>query len=372
MESQIASAFLSRVIDWKEFELFVADLYRESDELTVDHNVTETGKSGAKRQIDVRVVQRTKLHTIKILVECKFWKSKVDRPVIDSLFAAIEDLNANKGVIFTTVGYEEGALLYAKSKNIDIFIIRDVKEDEWGKPGRNIFMYLQFFNGRVENLNVKLKAVITEKPIKPESVNIKWDIIIQKDPIYKEEYQLYSFPELKKGPNMAKLIKDVTQEVHNLFFNSFNQLYHPPEKDHEAAYRRNVIMNFDNYPFRFIIHDDLYIEIEKMSFEFLMHVSQTKFQSDRAASADFVLVVENYLTNQKHFVSKAKEEDRVKLSEPFEEKDEKEDDSDVLQNGSIAKISLEQYVAFSLKPTTIVVQIPQDLTVNLVANAEAK
>src|SRR5688572_12767487 len=113
------SAFINSLIDWKNFELFVAELYRDSEHVTVEHNVTEVGKSGAKRQIDVRVFQRTKLHTLKIIIECKRWKDKVDRPVLDVLAAGIEDLGASKGVIFNTRGYEEGAIQYAKSKNID-------------------------------------------------------------------------------------------------------------------------------------------------------------------------------------------------------------------------------------------------------------
>lgn len=52
--------------------------------------------------------------------------------------ASIRDLGANKGAIFTTKGYEEGALLYAKNENIDIFVIRDINDDEWGQPGRHI------------------------------------------------------------------------------------------------------------------------------------------------------------------------------------------------------------------------------------------
>lgn len=116
--------FLTYLIDWKEFELFVAELYKDDGDLIIQHNVTEVGKSQAKRQIDVLVTQKTKLHTIKTIIECKLWKSKVDRQVIDVLSASVEDLNANKGVIFTTKGYEEGAIQYAKNK-ILIFLLSE-------------------------------------------------------------------------------------------------------------------------------------------------------------------------------------------------------------------------------------------------------
>jgi hypothetical protein len=99
------NSFIDRLIDWKDFEKFIAELYKDSDELIVEHDVSEFGKSGAKRQIDVRILQKTKLHIIKTIIECKRWKEKVDRQTIDILFASVEDLNANKGAIFTTKGY---------------------------------------------------------------------------------------------------------------------------------------------------------------------------------------------------------------------------------------------------------------------------
>jgi hypothetical protein len=56
--------FLTQLIDWKDFELFVAEFYKDDGDLIIQHDVTEIGKSQAKRQIDVLVTQKTKLHTI--------------------------------------------------------------------------------------------------------------------------------------------------------------------------------------------------------------------------------------------------------------------------------------------------------------------
>jgi len=116
----MSSGFLYKLFDWKNFELFVKDLYSSDGNVLVEHNVTETGKSGATRQIDVKVTQTTTLHTYKTIIECKFWKKAVERSTVDIVAASIEDLNASKGVIFTTKGYQQGAETYAKSKNIDI------------------------------------------------------------------------------------------------------------------------------------------------------------------------------------------------------------------------------------------------------------
>ena len=56
--------------DWDGFEQFVARLHRTGS-VTVEHNVTLTGRSGASRQIDVLVRHKEGLYEHLIVVECK-------------------------------------------------------------------------------------------------------------------------------------------------------------------------------------------------------------------------------------------------------------------------------------------------------------
>src|SRR4051812_23376572 len=108
--------FIDQLVDWRAFESFVRDLYAEDPDLEVEHDVMLTGRSGARRQIDVKFTHQAGGHTYETLVECKHWKKKVDRQRVDVLAASIEDLGAAKGVMFTTVGYEPGAEDYARQK----------------------------------------------------------------------------------------------------------------------------------------------------------------------------------------------------------------------------------------------------------------
>ncbi len=86
-----------------------ADLFSDDPTVLVEHDVTEAGKSGANRQIDVRLTHRIGDITYVTIIECKRWKEEVDRQRIDVLAATLEDLRASKGVLFTTSGFEEGA-----------------------------------------------------------------------------------------------------------------------------------------------------------------------------------------------------------------------------------------------------------------------
>ena len=99
--------FIDKLIDWQDFEKFIRDIYELDPDMVVKHNVTLEGKSGAKRQIDVLLTHKSKLHTYVTVVECKRWKEKVDRGIIDILYATIEDINASKGVIFMSKGAQK-------------------------------------------------------------------------------------------------------------------------------------------------------------------------------------------------------------------------------------------------------------------------
>jgi hypothetical protein len=60
------ASFLSKRIDWKDFELFVADICKDAENVTL--RITyRNRKTGAKRQIDACIIQTTKLHKFKIL-----------------------------------------------------------------------------------------------------------------------------------------------------------------------------------------------------------------------------------------------------------------------------------------------------------------
>jgi len=363
MSDKIISSFLEKLIDWKEFECFVADIYSESDEIIVQHDVTLTGKSNAKRQIDVYITQKTKLHTYTTIVECKRWKKPVTRQVIDVLFASVEDLNASKGVIFTTKGYEEGAIEYAKSKNIDIFIVRDIREDEYGNLGKTFSLYLQMFNGKLENFdfqNVKwfspLGLPLTKQPS-------KFDIYFTKQQSYPENLQLVDL-NLNKGPNLVKLLIDIRADILNRRLESFNYLLQPENESIEEGFNTRIKLDFTDYKYKFISHDNGFIQFDSIYFDFINCINQSKMNFDKTESVDFALIVENYISKQKNFVSKRKTESKIKLSDPIQIENSEIDESKLVQPNSLIKISTEHYINFEFKKETKIVKT-KDIIINL-------
>jgi hypothetical protein len=344
---------MDKLIDWKEFELFVAELYKTSDDLIVSHDVTETGKSGAKRQVDVMVIQKNKLHTTKTIIECKRWKDPVDRHIIDVLAASIKDLGANKGVIFTTKGYEEGAVLYAKHENIDILMIRDLRDDEWGSTGRHINFYMQYYNARWDGIsfgNARYFSPSGSKMIQPLDLAITFT----KDQVFPEHLDLYTLDN-RKGPNLINVIINSRNHILNLWSQSFG-LLEPADGNPQLLCEMKIKLDCATYPFKSFKHQDGYITFESIDVVTRHSISQTKFESDRASSSELALVVENYITNQRNYASKAKATGEVKLSDPIEPSTVDEDK--VLKNGSIMKIILDYYVDMKFDPSVPIMKAP--------------
>ena len=357
-------SILESFIDWKDFEKFVAEMYKDSAEVTVQHNVTLIGQYGDKRQVDVLVTQTTKLHTYKTIIECKFLSSdKVNRPIVDVLAAAIEDLGVNKGVIITTVGYDAGAVAYAKGKNIDIFLIRNVLDEEWGNTGRNIKIWLQFFSAQIENVSLSNSQYHSLNGALPPSEPIKLDVKFSKDLIFEEKHRLYSFPEMAKGANLIKMFIDVQQQILNdLNDKTVGLLKNATNSDENVTrvFRTKVIFDFINYPFRFLKVGDGYIRLDNITASILLSISQSTLEIDRAKNFNYVLMVENYITTQKNFVAKDKETSNSSLSPPVANKPAVED----LRNGAVIKITTDFYVGISM-PSGVNIENINDINVNL-------
>ncbi|WP_167530900.1 restriction endonuclease [Paraburkholderia agricolaris] len=129
------------VKDWGGFEQLVAELNR-TGEVSVEHNVVLPGRSGAPRQIDVLIRHKQGLYEHLIVAECKFWNKAVDRATVDSMATTVREVGASRGVIFSNNGFQSGAVTQAKADSIDLFLVRDLTNDEWGAPGKIIDFFL--------------------------------------------------------------------------------------------------------------------------------------------------------------------------------------------------------------------------------------
>lgn len=117
---------------WKEFEQLVAEIYRQATpEATVKHNFFIVGKSGRRRQIDVSIESTQGLHTYFTVVECKRYARRVGIRDVEAFVTKIHDVRADKGVMVSVVGFDDGARAQAAQHNITLLSYREARETDW-------------------------------------------------------------------------------------------------------------------------------------------------------------------------------------------------------------------------------------------------
>ena len=145
--------------------------------------------------------------------------------------------------------------------------------------------------------------------------------------------------------------------------NSFNYRLQPHDQKPQLGYKTKIKLDFNNYKFKFLKYDNGFTVLDTVYFDFISSISQSKMDFDRTASVDFALMVENYISNQKNFVSKRKEDESVTLSNPIIEQSEI-DDSEIVKDNSIIKVTLAHYVDIGFKKETTIKET-KDVTVTL-------
>lgn len=119
---------------WREFEQLVAKIYTQATpEANVKHNYFIEGKSGRRRQIDVSIESSQGLHSYLTVVECKRYARRVGIRDVEAFITKIQDVRADKGVMVSIVGFDEGAQAQARQYNITLFSYRDAKQADWHK-----------------------------------------------------------------------------------------------------------------------------------------------------------------------------------------------------------------------------------------------
>jgi Restriction endonuclease len=107
-----------------EYEKLVRELHEALlqadgiDTVDVRQNVKLLGKSGATHQIDVYWEFRLAGVMYKTCIECKYYGTKIKKSHMAAFAAILEDIGNATGIFATTVGFQEGAILFAKSKGI--------------------------------------------------------------------------------------------------------------------------------------------------------------------------------------------------------------------------------------------------------------
>jgi hypothetical protein len=339
------AGFMHKYYDWAAFEGFIKELHEGDGEVTVERDVTEVDRYGAKRQTDVKITRRTRFHRVVTLVECKRWKEPVSRDRIDVLAASIEALGAQNGAIFTTTGFEEGAIAYAKGKGIELFVVRDLTPEEWGLPGRHIDFFLHIIGAEFRDLSLPNTQAIAliEEPL----TSIDLGIHLGKDLAADPEQDLFSLKTGHRGPNLVGILGD----AHGLILQAIAAGIGVFDDGAEAVLEITAAceIDFTGTPFRQLRLQTAAAKLERIRFRLLAQISQSRFQFDRGAKLDFAVVVESYISEQRLLAHRKAGDAGINFRVANTTERGNSTQRDVLENGSVMKVFLAPWVGLDSK-----------------------
>lgn len=332
VQSQSRNPLADLVTDWGGFEKLVAELHDTGD-VKVEHNVTLPGRSGAPRQIDVLVRHTQGLYEHLIVVECKYRSAPIERLHVDALATTIREVGASRGVIFSTKGFQSGAIAQAKHESISLFLLRELTDTEWGLPGRHFDMWMHFNSISIGNFQMPdTSAAMLRSGVLP-TINMRLG-----DPAGQSETRI----EVRGKPHTT------LEELLLAMANRTAQLaYRPVCIDFggtfEGTVRRVIKVNFAPESPVHIFLDGAIVFAPRMTFDLGVKVEQSRFQFDRAASYGFVLAVEDCINNVVTTASK-RQADAVTQLHPL--KEALESTEEAYKNGSILTVWMKGFASF--------------------------
>ena len=322
------------VTDWGGFEKLVAQLH-ETGAVSVEHNVVLTGRSGAPRQIDVVIRHKQGLYDHFVIAECKFWNSRVERADVDELVRTVQEVGASRGVIFSTKGFQSGAITQAKHDAIDLFTVRDLTDEEWGLPGRVVDFFLQVIQLSIGEITSDGAGLIGDvADAEPIHLNFEFGV----------DGPVSTTPTLKRdgvtfGPSLEQYIFDaVHQSVQQLKTFTING------GAECTRYMLRPVNILPTTPFMLPMKSKIVI-IPKIACKVGLRISQSRITVDRAAQYQFAFAVENCVNGVVSSASRERNALQSTIAELVQEKPNPSGEA-VLTNGSVMRVFLKPLFPF--------------------------
>lgn len=114
-------------MNWKDYQEAVAIALAG---LGFVVSVEETVE-GARGSHDIDVVARTIRANVEQLwiAECKYWKRRVPKERALTFIGIVGDVGADRGLMFSEVGFQAGAIRVARFTNVSLTSLADMKEN---------------------------------------------------------------------------------------------------------------------------------------------------------------------------------------------------------------------------------------------------
>ena len=102
--------------NWREYQEAVAEVFRKLG-CKAEVDKTVMGARGP-HEIDVYVTFQKFGRECNWVIQCKLWSRPVDKSVVQTLQSIVQNIGADRGVIFTENGFQSGAHTAAQNTNV--------------------------------------------------------------------------------------------------------------------------------------------------------------------------------------------------------------------------------------------------------------
>ena len=109
---------------WQDYQEAAAAVFRDLG-CTADVDKTVDSARGPQK-LDVYVTFEKFGYECRWVIECKLWSSPVSKDVVHTLYTKVQNVGADRGVIFSESGFQKGARIAAQNTNI---LLLDSLED---------------------------------------------------------------------------------------------------------------------------------------------------------------------------------------------------------------------------------------------------
>lgn len=113
-------------MNWKEFQEETANIFRAAG-CKAEIEAKVNGVRGSHK-VDVYVTFTKYGIDCSWVIECKNWNSNVPKEKVAALQGIVSDIGADKGVIISKLGFQSGAIKLARSSNITLTSLEDLKD----------------------------------------------------------------------------------------------------------------------------------------------------------------------------------------------------------------------------------------------------
>lgn len=201
------------VRDWEDYEQRVykklKETYPEAEKIIYDERIK--GKiSQTSRQIDVLAEHSILGEKIRIVFECKLYQGKIDVKAIESFKVFIEQVNADKGVLISKVGFTKGAENTAKHFNISLKVISEKDLENYE------FDFDDFANYRIQHLKYNKQEFLKTMKFNTHYIDIDKTSFEKKTIVYKEGYTNTEYYAYKKLLNESMRVFRDFPEIQNI------------------------------------------------------------------------------------------------------------------------------------------------------------